>query len=40
MKAVPAFIPPSQFELLPHHDTFAGFFNQKPAVPPPRGIFA
>jgi hypothetical protein len=36
----PHSFPPSQFELLPGHDTFAALFIQKPPVPPPRGICA
>lgn len=28
--------PPTQFELLPEHDTFAVLFPRKPLLPPPR----
>jgi hypothetical protein len=40
MIGIPAFIPPSQFELIPCNDIFAVLLQQKPPVPPPRSICA
>ena len=40
MKAVPAFIPPSWFQVLAYNNSYAVCLTSEPAVPPPRGIFA